>query len=218
MGVRKSDLMAVTAILVGAGAGFGLTNLYAHGQRNAVQDELITIMESDAPHYVTTMRVRGSDHDHARVQVMEIRREARSKAREARGQAREARERAREIRTEVRVGKAFALQEALEGLEGLKSLESLESLESLGSLEILESLDGEVMNLEALEEAMEELQLELQAEFDGEAFSGEAFSGEAFSGDVTIDIQVDDADDQHKKKKRKRRVVVKRPGNDGPGN
>ena len=192
MGVRKSDIMAFTAILAGAGAGLGLTNLYAHSQRQAAQDELITVVESGAPHIVTRMRMHRSDGDHDRdhVKVMEFRREAR-------GQAREAQARAREMRAEVRVGKAFALQEALEGLESLEALESLESLEAL------ESLDVTVINLEALEQAMEELEFEIQGEFDG---------------DVTIDVQVDDADDQHKKKKRKRRIIVKRPGNDGPGN
>ncbi len=197
MGVRKSDIMAWTAILAGAGAGYGLTSLYAHGRSEAPQDEWITVVESDAPHVVTRMRMHRPGHGHDRVKVMEFRREARGKAWEARSNAREARERAREIRTEVRVGKAFALQEALEGLEGLKSLESLESLE------LLESLGDEVVNLEALEKAMAELELELQAEFDG---------------DVTVDVRVYDADDQHKKKKRKRRIVVKRPGSGGPGN
>ena len=56
MGVRKSDIMAWTAILAGAGAGYGLTSLYAHGRSEAPQDEWITVVESDAPHVVTRMR------------------------------------------------------------------------------------------------------------------------------------------------------------------
>jgi len=187
MGVRKSDIMAFTAIQAGAGAGDGLTNLYAHGQRGAWQDEMITIVDSSEPHGVHRMRMHRPDHD--RVRIMEIRREAR-------GQVREVRERARAIRTEVRVGKVFALQEALAGYEALESLETLKSLQAL------ESLAG--IDMEALEQAMEELDFDFEFEFDGE---------------MAVDVQVDDVDDQHKKrKKRKRRIIVKRLGNDGSGN
>ena len=73
---------------------------------------------------------------------------------------REVRERARAIRTEVRVGKVFALQEALAGYEALESLETLKSLQAL------ESLAG--IDMEALEQAMEELDFEFEFEFDGE--------------------------------------------------
>ena len=171
MGVRKSDIMAFTAIQAGAGAGDGLTNLYAHGQRGAWQDEMITIVDSSEPHGVHRMRMHRPDHD--RVRIMEIRREAR-------GQVREVRERARAIRTEVRVGKVFALQEDLAGYEALESLETLKSLQAL------ESLAG--IDMEALEQAMEELDFDFEFEFE-------------FDGEMAVDVQVDDVDDQHKKRK-----------------
>ena len=205
MSVRSSDIMALTAILAGAGAGYGLTNLYAHSQQEEapVVAESITVVESagprtevevepfrvevrarptvvvtTAPHVITRMRMG------PRVMMF------REMRHDARAGAREARERAREVRKTVRVGEAFALQEALY-LEALEALESLDALESLGDLE-------NVVDLEALEQALEGLEEELD-------------------GVLTIDVEVlDDADDQRKRKKRKkRRIIVKRPGGSG---
>ena len=42
MRVRSSDVMAFTAILAGAGAGYGLTNLYANGQRSEADEAEFT--------------------------------------------------------------------------------------------------------------------------------------------------------------------------------
>ena len=51
MGVRSSDIMAFTAILAGAGAGYGLTNLYAHSQQDEAPEvtELTTAVEMEVP-------------------------------------------------------------------------------------------------------------------------------------------------------------------------
>ncbi len=224
MGVRSSDIMALMAIIVGAGAGYGLTSLYAHSQQEEAPAvaELTPVVESAAPrvdvevepirirvghvptvvvqtvpHVVTRMHMHRLD----RWKMMEIRQEARARAQEAR-------ERARDVREDVLFGEAFELQEALSSLEALEGLEALESLVVLKSLEALESLDAieglgnleNMVDLEALEQALKEL-------------------GQELDGVLTIDLEeLDGADDQHKRKKRKkRRIIVKRPGDDGSG-
>ena len=70
MGVRSSDIMAFTAILAGAGAGYGLTNLYAHSQQEEAPAvaELTPVVETAVPRvdvevepvrvYVEPFRVR----------------------------------------------------------------------------------------------------------------------------------------------------------------
>lgn len=222
MGVRSSDIMALMAILAGAGAGYGLTNLYAHSRQAApAVAEPVAVVETEAPRVdvevesvrveVEPIRVRvGAGHivvvttaPHMvtrlrmhrpdRLMVMEIRREARA---EPRHRAQGARERVREVRRDVLFGEALEVQEALSSLASLEALETLESLKALESLDNLEN----VVNLEALEQALEELEQELD-------------------GVVTIAVEeLSDADDQHKKKRRKkRRIIVKLPGEGGSG-
>jgi hypothetical protein len=50
MGLRKSDIMACTVIL--AGAGLGLTTLFANVKHVSGQGETVRVVESSEPHVV----------------------------------------------------------------------------------------------------------------------------------------------------------------------
>ena len=231
MGVRSSDIMAFTAILAGAGAGYGLTNLYAHSQQDEAPEvaELTTVVETEVPRVdvevepvrvdVETFRVR-VEHSPTVVvttaphviTMMHMKPHMRSHVVVETAPHIVTRMRWRrpdqgkieEIRREdnVRFSERVAFQEALSSLESLEALKTLGSLDALQSLDALKSLDN-LENVVNLE-ALEQALEELERELEGV---------------MTIDVDVlDDADDQHKKKKRKkRRIIVKRPGNDGSG-
>ncbi len=52
MGLRKPDIMACTVILAGAGAGLGLTTLFANAKHVSGQGETVRVVESSEPHVV----------------------------------------------------------------------------------------------------------------------------------------------------------------------
>ncbi len=225
MGMRKSDIGAVAVILVGAGAAYGLTTLYAQSQRVtdvetfnveaaqapsvAVETRVRHAIEVDVrtaprvivigrPHVVTRVRI----HRPHRIEIEELRVEAdRIKMEELV----EAQERIRQVRAmtlelrEIEGLEALIMgRERLLGLEALKGLDVLEGLEGLKALESLKGLEG-LEHLRVLGD-LDDILVDLD-------------------GDMTIDMDVlhsCDGDDQHKRKRKRRckrrHIVIKRPG------
>ncbi len=138
MAGRTSDFMPLAAILVGAGAAFGVANLFAHGTFSTEMAEDV-VVDHEVMHHAII--VDGTER--ARRVITVTRPHVVTKVRVGRLH--------REDMERVREDARARVQEALEGLEGLEGLAALEELEAL---DVLEDLDGfEGLHLLGLEDA-----------------------------------------------------------------
>ena len=185
MAGRTSDFMPLAAILVGAGAAFGVANLFAHGTFSTEMAEDVVVDHGVMRHAII---VDGTER--ARRVITVTRPHVVTKVRVGRLHLDDV-ERVRVDMERVREDARAMVQEALEGLEGLDGLEELEGLAALEELKALEQVKA-LNVLEALVGFEGELHL-LGLE-DAQAFEVEVRSGEG--------------DEQHRRKRRRRR----RPG------
>ena len=176
MAGRTSDFMPLAAILVGAGAAFGVANLFAHGTFSTEMAEDVVVDHEVMRHAII---VDGTER--ARRVITVTRPHVVTKVRGGRLHLEDV-ERVREDMERVREDARAMVQEALEGLEGLDGLEELEGLAALEELKSLEQLKA----LNGFEGELHLLGLE-----DAQAFEVEVRSGEG--------------DEQHRRKRRRRR-------------
>ena len=237
MGVRSSDIMAFTAILAGAGAGYGLTNLYAHSQQEEAPAvaELTNVVETAVPRVDAEVEPVRVDVEPFRVRVghgptvivtttphvitmmhmrphvvVETAPHIVTRMRMRRPDQAKIEELRREARHRAQEARARAreVRDNIRFGEDFAFQEALSSFESLKALKTLESLDA----LESLDNLENVVNLEALEQ------ALEELERE-LDGVLTIDVdELHDVDDQHKRKKRKkRRIIVKWPGNDGSG-
>jgi len=180
MAGRTSDFMPLAAILVGAGAAFGVANLFAHGTFSTEMAEEVVVDHEVMRHAIIvdgTERARRvitvtRPHVVTRVRVGRLHREELERVRE------DARARVQEALEGLEGLEGLDGLDGLEGLEGLAALEELKSLEQLKALDVLEALDGfEGLHLLGLEDA--------QA--------------------LEVEVRSGDGDEQHRRKRRRRR-------------